>query len=273
MARSMGSATISFGLVAIPVDIVAATESESKISFNMLHRGCGSRLKQQYICEREQTVVTRDDTAKGYEFAKGQYVTFTTDELKRLEEASTKIIDIEEFVPESSVDQVFLAKASYLVPDGPAKGYWLLWSALTKSKRVGLARYTARGRERLVMIRQAQGGLVMHDLLYAAEVRSLQDLTKETFQPLSPGEQKLALQLVEATSEDQFRPEDYSNKLQTKIKAQIDRKIKDGSEITSLVEEETAVTAVADLMAALQRSLDDRKTSGRKVASKKTKKG
>src|SRR6478752_2879277 len=107
MARSMGSATISFGLVSIPSKLYSATESGASISFNLLHAGCGSRLKQQYLCAKEGTIVERADMVKGYEFAKDQYVTFTPEELKELEEKATQTIDITEFVPAEKVDAVF----------------------------------------------------------------------------------------------------------------------------------------------------------------------
>ena len=97
-ARSIGSLTISFGLVAIPVKLYSATQSANAISFNLLHKGCGSRLRQQYVCQKEGTVVERDDMVKGYEFAKDQYVSFTADEIKALEEVGTHAVEISEFV-------------------------------------------------------------------------------------------------------------------------------------------------------------------------------
>ena len=98
-ARSIGTATISFGLVSVPVSIYSASESKASVSFNMLHKKCGSRLKQQYICPKDNNeVVTRDDTVKGYEYAKDQYVVLTAEELKALEEKATSTIDVLEFV-------------------------------------------------------------------------------------------------------------------------------------------------------------------------------
>src|SRR2546422_4770573 len=87
--RSIASLTVSFGLVSIPVKLYSATQASSAISFNMLHKGCGSRLKQQYICAKEEVVVPREETVKGYEFSKDQYVIFTPEELKAMEEAGT----------------------------------------------------------------------------------------------------------------------------------------------------------------------------------------
>ena len=106
-ARSIASLTISFGLVSIPVKLYSATETSRAISFNLLHKACGSRLRQQYFCIKEDVPVAREEMAKGYEFAKDQYVMFTPEELKALEEAGTQTADITEFVPAKSIDPVF----------------------------------------------------------------------------------------------------------------------------------------------------------------------
>src|SRR3954469_18867847 len=112
-ARSIGSGTISFGLVSIPIKLYSTGQSASGISFNLLHKGCGSRLKQQYLCARENVVVERSDMGKGYEFAKDQYVVFADEELKALEEQASEAIEITEFVPEDKVDAVYFEKAYY----------------------------------------------------------------------------------------------------------------------------------------------------------------
>jgi DNA end-binding protein Ku len=118
-ARTIGSATISFGLVSVPVNLFSSSESSAAVSFNMLHTKCGSRLKQQYICAQEGTVVEKDEVTKGYEFSKGQYVRFTPEEIKALDEKATNTIDIGEFVPLAAVDRIYLEKVYYL---GPGKG-------------------------------------------------------------------------------------------------------------------------------------------------------
>src|SRR5436190_19294260 len=128
--RSIGSLTVSFGLVAIPVKLYTATQSANAISFNLLHKTDGSRLKQQYICQKEEVVVPRDEMVKGYEFAKDQYVMFTPEELKAMEEAGTHTADVNEFVPIAAVDPVYFDKAYYLAPDkGGAKPYALFAKA------------------------------------------------------------------------------------------------------------------------------------------------
>src|SRR5688572_21697916 len=170
-ARSIASLTVSFGLVSIPVKLFSATETSKAISFNMLHKGCGSRLKQQYLCVKEEVVVPREDMVKGFEFAKDQYVLFSPEELKAFEEVGTHMAEITEFVPLESVDPVYYDKAYYLAPDkGGAKPYALLQRALQESKRCALGRWAARGKQYIVMLRATDGGLVMQQLLYAGEV-------------------------------------------------------------------------------------------------------
>jgi DNA end-binding protein Ku len=171
-ARSIGSLTISFGLIAIPVKLYSATQSTGSISFNLLHKACGSRLKQQYTCIKEGVVVDRDDMVKGYEFAKDQYVQFTPEEIKALEEVGSHAIEIAEFVSIAAVDPVYYDKSYYLAPDkGAAKPYALLAQALKETNRCAIARWAARGNANLVMLRPVDNVLVMQQLHFAAEVR------------------------------------------------------------------------------------------------------
>src|SRR5436309_3182266 len=166
--RSVGAVTISFGLVSIPVKLYSATSSSSGVSFNLLHRTCGSRLRQQYLCNKEGVVVERDDMVKGYEFAKDQYVTFAPEELKALEEKSTQMVDIAEFVPLDKIDPVYFDKPYYVAPDkGGEKAYHLLAEVMRETGRCALARYAARGKQYLVMVRPLEEGLAMQQLLYA----------------------------------------------------------------------------------------------------------
>src|SRR6202035_1366626 len=133
-ARSIGSLTVSFGLVAIPAKLYSATQSANTISFNLLHKNDGSRLKQQYLCQKEGVVVERDDMVKGYEFAKDQYVLFSPEEIKALEEVGTHAVEISEFVPIESIDPVYFDRTYYLSPDkGAAKPYAMLTEALKQT--------------------------------------------------------------------------------------------------------------------------------------------
>ena len=253
-ARSIASLTVSFGLVSIPVKLYSATESSKAISFNLLHKGCGSRLKQQYVCLKEEVVVPRDDMVKGYEFAKDQYVLFSPEELKALEETGTHMAEITEFVPIESIDPVYFDKAYYLAPDkGGAKPYALLAKALAESGRCALGRWAARGKQYIVMIRPVQQGLVMQQLLYAGEVRPIDEIEIPQTE-VKDVELKLAKQLIEAQAADAFDPGAYADEVAKRIEAAIQKKV-DGQEI-SMSEAPQGGGQVIDLMEALRASLD-----------------
>src|SRR5438105_4705778 len=161
-ARAIAAANVSFGLVSIPVKLFSAANTSSGISFNLLHAKCGSRVKQQYICPKENNrIVPREEMRKGFEFSKDQYVLFTDEELKALEEEATQTVEVTEFVPLSSIDPVYFDRAYYLAPDkGGAKAYSLFAEVLRKTGRVALAKYAARGKQYLVMVRAVDEGLV-----------------------------------------------------------------------------------------------------------------
>jgi DNA end-binding protein Ku len=254
-ARSIASLTVSFGLVAIPVKLYSATQASGTISFNMLHKPpCGSRLKQQYICAKEGVPVAREDTVKGYEFAKDQYVIFTPEELKALEEAGTHSIEISEFVPIATIDPVYFDKAYYLGPDkGGAKPYALLTEALRKTGRCALGRWVARGKQHIVMIRPVAEGLVMQQLLYAAEVRPIAEVEIPKTE-VKGAELALATQLIEQQAGAAFDPSAYTDAVKARIEAAVQKKV-EGQEI-AIAEEAAAPTAqVIDLMEALRASL------------------
>jgi len=255
-ARAIGNATISFGLVSIPVKLYSAANSSAGISFNLLHAKCGSRVKQQYVCPKEENIIVpREEMTKGYEFSKDQYVLFSTEELKALEEESTQQVDVTEFVPIAAIDPVYFDKAYYLGPEkGGAKAYWLLARALQETGRVALAKYAARGKQYLVMLRPVDGGLVMQQLLYADEVRSISEveLGKED---VKDSELKLATMIVEQRATDRFKPEEYEDEVKKRIQEQLRRKIETGEEISSSPKPKSG--EVIDLMEALRRSRAD----------------
>ncbi|HLB13397.1 MAG TPA: Ku protein [Burkholderiales bacterium] len=254
-ARSIASLTVSFGLVAIPVKLYSATQASGAISFNLLHKPpCGSRLKQQYLCAKEGVPVAREDMVKGYEFAKDQYVVFTPEELKALEEIGTHTVEITEFVPIESIDPVYFDKAYYLGPDkGGAKPYALLTRALRETGRCALGRWAARGKQYIVMVRPVAEGLVMQQLLYAAEVRPIAEVEIPKTE-VRPAELALATQLIEQQAAAAFDPAAYTDEVKTRIEAAVQKKV-EGQEI-AIAEEAAAPTAqVIDLMEALRASL------------------
>ena len=267
--RSIASLSLTFGLVSIPVKLYSATEASKAISFNLLHKACGSRLKQQYLCVKEEVIVPREDMVKGYEFAKDQYVMFTPEELKALEETGTHTADITQFVPLKSVDPVYFDKAYYLGPDkGGAKPYALLARALRDSGRCAIGRWAARGKQYIVMIRPIEDlveGLVMQQLLYAGEVRALRDVDIPKTD-VKPAELKLAQQLIEQQSSEKFDPAQYTDDVRTRIEAAVQKKV-EGQEITSTEAPAETGAQVIDLMEALRASLE--KKPARKVQSEK----
>lgn len=252
-ARALGNASISFGLVSIPVKLYTASNASASISFNLLHRKCGSRLKQQYICSKEETIVPRDEMVKGYEFNKDQYVQFTDEELKAFEEQATQTIDVVEFVPIDAVDPVYYDKPYYLGPDkGGAKPYRLLTEVMKETGRVALAKYAARGKQYLVMLRPSGQGLVMQQLLYADEVRPFSEVPLDTAE-VKEGELKLARMLVEESSSEEFRPQAYEDDVRKRIQEALDRKVAGGQ--FSVTAPPKKGGEIVDLMEALRASL------------------
>ncbi len=253
-ARAISSGTISFGLVSIPIKLYTAASSGG-IAFNFLHNRCGSRMKQQQFCPVCEEVVQRSDLVRGYEFAKNQYVRFENDELKALEEETSKVIELEEFVPLEKVDPVYFEKTYYLGPDkGGDKAYRLLADAMTESNRVGLAKYVMRGKEGLVLIRAVQGGLMLHTMYYADEVRDFDDIDRGQTVKLKDGEMDLAVRLINELVRKEFHPENYHDEYKTRVLHLVEQKV-EGKEVTAL-EPQVRQSQVVDLMEALKASLE-----------------
>jgi DNA end-binding protein Ku len=239
-------------MVSIPIRLYSAAESASAVSFNLLHAKCGTRLKQQYVCPKDDEIVPRDQMVKGYEFSKDQYVTFTADELKSMEQATERAIEITEFIPASAVDPVFFDRTTYLGPDaGADKAYRLLNEAMKVTGRVALAKWAARGKQYLVMIRPSGNGLVLQQLLYADEVRPISEVPIGDAE-VKEGELKLATQLIQQIAQDEFHPESYEDDVRKRYQEAIQRKV-EGQEITAAPEQPKA--QIIDLMEALKASL------------------
>jgi DNA end-binding protein Ku len=268
-ARSIASLTISFGLVAIPVKLYSATISSERISFNLLRRGDGSRVKQQYVAVNDGKLVERSEMIKGYEFAKDQYVMFSSDELKALEDTTTHSIDIGQFVPLESVDPVYFDGTYYLAPDkGGAKPYSLLSTALRKARQCAVGRWISRGKEHIVVIRPIEDGLALHQLHFRAEVRDINDLGIEPAQ-VSESELKLAQQLIDQLAAKRFDPNEFQDEFKGRVEAAIQKKIQ-GKEV-SLSEAPVTTSGgnVIDLMEALRASIDARGTKPLSVKERK----
>jgi DNA end-binding protein Ku len=254
-ARPIAAGTISFGLVSIPVKLYAASDASAGVSFNLLHGADGARLKQQYTCTKDGEIVPRDQMVKGYEFSKDRYVTFTAEELKAIEEQSTQSIEVVEFVPIAKVDPVYFDKTYYVGPDkGGAKAYALLSKVMLETKRVALARYAARGKQYLVMLRPVDNanGIVMQQLYYADEVRPFSEVPLEPAE-VTDKELDLAKLLVDQRATEKFEPETYEDDVKKRVLGLIQKKV-DGQEI-SLAPPEAGGGQIIDLMEALKASL------------------
>ena len=254
-ARAIGTSTIAFGLVSLPVKIYSTGESSRKVSFNMIWKERGVRVRQQYIDPADGTVVPKEEIVKGYEFAKGQYVLFTKEELEVVEAPKSDEIEIVSFVPQDSVGRLYFNKAYYLGPDkGGARAYRLLAAALRKTERVAIAKQATRGKQYIVMIRPHEEGLLMEQLYYAEEIRSFDEVSLENGE-VNEAELTLAIQLIDQAVSEGFEPTQFKDDVREKTLELIQQKV-DGEEITAAPAEESK-TKIIDLMAALKASIEE----------------
>ncbi|HWO40583.1 MAG TPA: Ku protein [Candidatus Eisenbacteria bacterium] len=265
-AHAIGSGTISFGLVSIPVKLYPAASSQS-IGFNLLHAKCGNRIKQQRFCPVCTEVVEREDVVRGYELEKDQYVQVQDEELKALEGEASKAIEISQFVPLVKVDPVYFERAYYLGADkGGEKAYRLLTAAMEKAGKVALAQFVMRGKENLVLVRSSQNGLMMHTMYYADEVRNFEEIAKGESAKITDAETNLAIRLIDELSSDEFDPSQFEDAYRDRLLQLIQKKA-EGQEIT-VAEPETRRAQVIDLMSALKESLEKKVPREKKPAAK-----
>ena len=251
--RSIGSGAISFGLVSIPVKLYVAASSQAP-SFNLLHAKCGNRIRQQRFCPSCNAVVEREDLIRGFEFAKDQYVKVSDEEIKALEGEASEAIQISEFVPLAKVDPLYFEKSYYLGPDkGGEKAYRLLADTMTQVGKVALATFVLRGKENLVIVRSAQGGLMMHTMYFTDEVRNFDEIPKGESAKITQAEMDLAVRLIEELSSDEFEPAKYEDEYAQRVMNLVSKKA-EGKEIT-LAQPQPQRGQVIDLMAALKGSL------------------
>jgi len=270
-ARSIADLSLSFGLVSIPVKVYSATQPAGEVHFHLLHATCGSRLKQQYKCIKEDVPVERAEMVKGYEFADEQYVTFSDEEIKQLEEESTHTVDIVAFIPLAAIDPLYYDKAYYLVPDKRGtRPYALLLESMRATGRCALARWAWKGRQYTVQVRAGTDGLVLQQLRYADEVRSMKELGIETGE-IKEAELELAKQLIGQIATDSYDPAAYKDGVKARIEAAIEQKIA-GQQITFAAEPEAGPGKVIDLMEALRASLAKKVPATEEHATSKAKK-
>ena len=266
----MATATISFGLVSIPVKLFTTSESSEKVAFRMLHEKCKTPLKRPYYCPKDKEMVDQSDIVKGFEYAKDNFVLFSDAEIKAVQEEITRAIDIAEFVPLETIDPVYFDSPYYLAPDkGGDRSYKLLSIALTKAKLAGVAKYAARGKQYLVLVRPFDGGLILQQMRYANEVRPFNEVPMDESVKVKDAEIKLALQLIEQTAVDRLDLDKYQDEVKGRLQEVIQQKV-EGQEITLAPSAEPAAQVI-DLMQALKQSLKG-KAPKTKTASKSGKK-
>lgn len=259
--RPIASGTVSFGLVSIPVQLYSTSDSSAKISLNHLHEECGSRVKYQYYCPTCDEEVSRSDLIKGYEFAKGQYVLFTKEELESMALKPSHSIEITEFVPLEQVDPIHFDRTYYLGPDsGGDKPYRLLSEAMQETGMAALAKYAARGKDYLVLVRPfGSDGLAMQQLRYHDEIRAFSEVELGEAE-VDDSELDLAKKLVEQISSDEFEPQKYEDQVKNRMLEAIQQKV-EGQELT-LAPPEEPQAQIIDLMDALKASLAEAEEEG-----------
>jgi DNA end-binding protein Ku len=251
MAASVWSGYLTFGLISMPVRLFSGARS-SGISFNMLHRPDHQRVKQQLYCPLDNQVVDRADTVKGFEYRKGEYVIIEPEEIKKIEPQTAKTMEILEFVKSEDVDPVYFESSYYMVPEEAGRRpYALLTKALEESEYVAIAKLTMHNREYTVFLRPHKGGMMLHTMYYAEEVREVESFGAPDVE-IKEAEIKVAHQLIEALA-DEWDPEKYHDTFQENLKKLIEAKL-EGGEIQA-VEKPKKLAPVVDLMAALKESL------------------
>ena len=251
MAASVWSGYLTFGLISMPVRLFSGARS-SGISFNMLHRTDHSRLKQQYVCQAENVVVDRSDIVKGYEYRKDEYVVIEPEEIKKIEPKTAKTMEILEFVKASEVDPVYFESSYYMLPEEAGRRpYALLTKALEESDYYAIAKLTMHNREYTVIVRPHDGGLMLHTMYYADEVREVEGFGAPDVE-LKEAEIKVAHQLIEALAAE-WEPEKFHDTFQDNLKNLIQTKL-EGGQIAE-VEKPRKLAPVVDLMSALKESL------------------
>mgnify|MGYP003407064614 FL=1 len=252
VARATSSTTISFGLVSIPVKLYTATSAQD-VHFHQLHKACGGRIKQKLHCPVDNVEVERSDIVKGYEFAKNQYVQFSEEELKALEAERFSTLDLVEFVPENTVDFVYIEKSQYLGPDkGGEKAFNLLSKAMRHMERIAVGRYWSRGKVQLVLLRPYRKGLILHQVYYANEVRAYDDVELGPDMGFSDAEQQLAERLIEQLSVPEFAADKFHDEYADRVRKAAEEKAA-GQQITVAPEQPAA--QIIDLFEALKQSL------------------
>ena len=254
MPRPSWKGHLRLSLVSCPVALYTASSSSERVSFNTLNRKTGNRLKQNLVDSVSGEPVDTADRVKGYQVAKGQYVLVEDTDLEALKIESTKILDIETFVPASEVDEIYLDSPYYLAPDGKMgeEAFAVIRDAMTKKKVVGIGRVVLSRRERMLMLAPRDKGMIATTLRYPYEVR--QD--GEYFDTI--GDVKVQSGMLDIAQEiigrmsGHFEPDTFTDRYEEAVVAMLKAK-QEGQSFT--VPEAPEPTNVVDIMDALKKSL------------------
>jgi DNA end-binding protein Ku len=251
MPRALKNLDISLGLATIPVQLFTATSSQG-VAFHLLHAKCGSRIQMRLECPIHG-IVPREETVKGYEIAKDEYVRFEPEELKALEQTSSSALVIDSFVPERAIDPVYFEDTYYLgAGKNGDRGYRVLAQALQKTHRIAVGTFTWRGKTTPIAIRTHQDGLLLQRLYFADEVHNAAEIAQGADPKIRDQERTLAERLISELSETEFQPEKYEDEYRQRLLKAIEQKIA-GQDIQR-VEVETR-PPTTDLVATLKASL------------------
>lgn len=251
MASSVWRGSIVLSLVTIPVKLYAAARAE-RTHLHQIHNVCHSRLKQPLFCPVCNRQVDRSEVIKGYEFDEGQYVLMEGKELKKIEAASSRNLEIVAFTKMSEIDPIFFDSSYFCLPDEDGKkAYTLLERAMEDTRTVGIGKLTMHQRDYTVFLRPYQHGILVHTMYFANEIRSLPQYGVLEPQHFKPQEVKLTEQLIGSLTEP-FKPKQYHNEFQERLKELIQAK-SSGKHIE--IGETTKRAPVIDMMTALKKSL------------------
>lgn len=239
---------ISFGLVNIPI-VYNPIIKNNDTSFNQLHKKCGTRIRYQKYCEHCKKIVKEADLIKGYEYEKGEYVTFTKEELSNMQVDSKDTIEIISFVPENEIDPFYYEKSYILTSPKKSKAYSLFLEVLNKSKKIAVAKTSIGSKFYYVLLRFYEGNILMSTMYFEEEVNIPEATIESKF---TKKELELAMELVNHLS-GHFEPENYQDDYQNQIKEAINEKI-EGKPIKKKVKKERP--SMKDLVTSLQKSLE-----------------
>lgn len=253
-ARPTWKGHLKISLVNIPVRVFPATDTQATVTFNQLHAECQTRLQQKKWCPSCEREVTSAEVVKGYEFEKGRYVVMEDADLAKVKPASTRVIDLTQFVPAADLDPIYFERPYYLAPDGDVAGSAFAVMRDGMAGKAGIGKLALYGREYLVAVQPKDRGFVMYTMRQSSEIRSMTEIAELDRVPatIKAQEAKLARQVIE-TFEAPLDVREFKDEYQAELRRIIDAKVA-GQEVTATAEE--TPSKVVDLMEALRRSLD-----------------